>query len=212
MKKLILSLLLAPFLSFSQGPSFNITDNNGNVWDSDSLLEQGTTIIVQFFTPSMTCWPSSNAVENIASAYEKYKCNDILFIQVAQWGNEQTVYNFMEEFANLEIPYVSGTEGGSDMTWDWMDVGLQWAYECWVLWPNGEYIIDLEGQQFLDQEVLIDLLEQNNFKDCNEHETIGIEEIFTPQENKTIYDLQGRILNEKPIKGIYIQGNKIYIK
>ena len=30
MKKLILSLLLAPFLLFGQGPSFTITDNEGN--------------------------------------------------------------------------------------------------------------------------------------------------------------------------------------
>ena len=34
MKKLILSLLLAPILLLSQ-PSFNVTDSNGETWNSE---------------------------------------------------------------------------------------------------------------------------------------------------------------------------------
>ena len=210
MKKLILSLLLAPILLLSQ-PSFNLTDNNGDTWDSNELLEQGTTIVIQFFTPAMTCWPSSNSIENISSAYDQYgNCNDIVFIQVAQWGGESTTSSFMEEFSNPEIPYVVGYPEGQSLTIEWMDLGLQWAYECWVLYPNGEYIVDLDFQWDLEQTVLIDLLEEDGFKDCNEH-TIGLENYEIKNNNKTIYDLQGRILNKKPTNGFYIQGEEKYI-
>ena len=90
-----------------------------------------------------------------------------------------------------------------------MGLGLQWAYECWVLYPNGEYIIDLDYQWDLEQTVLIDLLEEDGFKDCNEH-TVGLEDYEIENNNETIYDLQGRILNKKPINGFYIQKGKKY--
>ena len=77
MKKLILSLLLAPFLLVSQ-PQFSVTDYNGNTWDSNEILEQDVTIVIQFFSPAMTCWPSSNSIELLTEAYNLYgHCNKL---------------------------------------------------------------------------------------------------------------------------------------
>tara|TARA_B100000427_G_C15396549_1_gene545711 strand:+ start:144 stop:788 length:645 start_codon:yes stop_codon:yes gene_type:complete len=209
MKNLILSLLLVPFLVCCQGPSFTLTDNNGVIWDSETWLNLGVTIVVQFFTPSMTCWPSSNSIENISSAYEQYgNCNDILFLQVAQWGGEFTTSNFMEEFSNPEIPYIVGYPEGQSLTIEWMELGLQWAYECWVLYPNGEYLIDLDYQWDLEQTVLIDLLEENGFKDCNEH-NLELEDYKIENNNEIIYDLQGRTVNKKPTNSFYLESGKI---
>ena len=158
MKKLIILLLLAPILLLSQ-PYFNVTDNNGNTWDSDEILEQGTTIIVQFFSPSMTCWPSSNSVENLNKAYESYYgCNDIFFIQVAEWGNEAQVNAFIEEFGNPSIPYVIGYDQGQTLTFDWMEWGLEWASECWLVRPDGSYEYDIPFMWDLEQQALIDVL------------------------------------------------------
>ena len=89
MKKLIIFLLL-PFLLFSQVASdFSVTDTNGNEWDLYPLLDEGTTVVIQFFSPSMTCWPSSNSIENLTNAHYEYSCNNIVFLQVAQWGGNQ---------------------------------------------------------------------------------------------------------------------------
>ena len=51
MKTLFITILFTPFFLFSQGPSFLVTDNNGTVWNSNDLLEQGTTIVVTFLAP-----------------------------------------------------------------------------------------------------------------------------------------------------------------
>ena len=140
MKTLFITILFTPFFLFSQGPSFLVTDNNGTVWNSNDLLEQGTTIVVTFFSPSTTCWPSVNHIINTNVAYEKFNpCNDIFFIQVAQWGGEFTVSNFVEDFGNPEIPYVIGYYQGQTLTIEWMDWGLQWAYESWLLRTDGSY-------------------------------------------------------------------------
>ena len=78
MKKLLL-LLIIPFLSISQ-PSFNVTDANGNLWDSESLLATGKTIIVTFFSPSETCWPSANQITKLGEAYNAYQVVMIYFL------------------------------------------------------------------------------------------------------------------------------------
>ena len=110
MKKLILSLLLAPFLLVSQ-PQFSITDYNGDTWDSNELLEQGFTIVINFYSPSMTCWPSSNSIELLTEAYNKYaNCNKIFFLQVAEWGTESQVTNFLNTFGSLDIPTLIGNK------------------------------------------------------------------------------------------------------
>ena len=44
-----------------------------------------------------------------------------------------------------------------------------------------------------------------------ENNTVGLEDYKIESNDKTIYDLQGRILNEIPTKGFYIQGGKKYI-
>ena len=116
MKNLILSFLLTPFLLIGQ-PSFNVTDSNGNLWDSESLLEEGKTIIVTFFSPAETCWPSANEITNLSEAYNSYyHCNDLFFIQVAQWGSEYTTVNFVEQFGNTNVPTIVGYYQGQELT------------------------------------------------------------------------------------------------
>ena len=210
MKKLILSLLLAPFLLVSQ-PQFTITDIEGNMWNSNDMLEEGTTIIIQFYSPSMTCWPSSNSIELLTEAYNEYAgCNKLFFIQIAQWGSEYQVVNFLEAFGNTEIPTVVGYGMGQELTWEFADNwGLQWAYELWLMRPDGSYEVDIPWAWDLEQTVLIDTLEDEGFSTCDEN-TVGLED-YKIENNKTIYDLQGRILNRKPTSGFYVQDNEKYI-
>ena len=216
MKKLILSLLLTPLLLVSQ-PQFSIIDYNGNAWDSNELLEQGITIVIQFYSPSITCWPSSNSIELFTEAYNKYAdCNKVFFLQVAEWGSEYQVVSFLETFGTTEIPTLVGYEGGQDLTWEFVDNwGLQWAYELWLLRPDGTYEVDIPWAWDLEQTVLIDTLEDEGFSECGEdnneeNNTVGLEDYEIESNDKTIYDLHGRIL-DKPTKGFYIQGGNKYI-
>ena len=59
-----------------------------------------------------------------------------------------------------------------------------------------------------EQQVLIDLLENEGFSACEY--SVDIEEYNIENNDKTIYDLQGRILNGIPKSGFYIQGGKKY--
>tara|TARA_R110002020_G_scaffold69033_2_gene180004 strand:+ start:711 stop:1355 length:645 start_codon:yes stop_codon:yes gene_type:complete len=210
MKKLILSLLLAPLLLFSQGPSFNVTDGNGNTWDSQFWLDNGVTIVITFFSPSMTCWPSANHITKLEEAHGLYgECNDILFIQIAQWGNEYQTTNFIEEFGNPSIPYVIGYYEGQTVTIDFIEWGLLYAYETWLLRPDGSYEANIPFVWDMDQQTLIDTLDEEGFYSCD-HNSVDIEEHQLENNDKTIYDLQGRILNGIPKSGFYIQGGKKY--
>jgi hypothetical protein len=208
MKKLFLSLLLAPLLLFSQ-PSFTVTDSNGLIWDSQVWLDQGVTIVIQFYSPSPTCWPSSQSIENFTNAYYEYsKCNDILFLQVAEWGSTATVIGFLNDFGRMEIPTIIGYDEGNDLTIEFTEWGLQWAYELWLLRPDGSYEFDIPYAWNLDNPPLNNILENEGFSSCENN--IGLEDYEIKNNNETIYDLQGRILNEIPKSGFYIKGGKKY--
>ena len=190
MKKLILFISLTPILLLSQ-PSFNVTDNNGNTWNSNEILEAGTSIVVCFFSPSMTCWPSANHIIKLAEADSLYgECNDIFFLQVAQWGNEYQTTSFLEEFGNVEIPYVVGYYEGQTLTFDWVDWGLQWAYETWLLRTDGSYEFDIPFGWDLDQQVLIDALEDDGFKECEQN--LSIQESNNTNNIVQTLDILGR--------------------
>lgn len=206
MKKLILLFLLTPVLLFSQ-PQFTITDLNGDTWDSNELLESGITIVIQFFSPSMTCWPSSNSIELFTEAYSEYGLcqNKLFFLQVAEWGLYSTTLNFIDEFGTTEISTLAGISGGEDLTYEWMEWGLQWAYELWLLRPDGTYEYDIPYAWDLEQQVLINLLENEGFSACEYN--VEIEEYNIENNDKTIYDIMGRII-DNPTQGFYIQGNK----
>ena len=220
MKKTLYVLLLAPLLLAGQGPSFTVTDQNGNIWDSDSLLANGTTIIVDFFSPSMTCWPSAHHVQNVTETYnEMYHCNNLFFLQVAQWGWPSTIETFIEEFGGTNIPYVMGYDGwdqttisGQDLTIEFMDFGLMWAYETWLLRPDGSYEVDLYGMAAEPgtTNYLIEFLEDEGFTNCNN--SVNIEEYQIKDPNKNIYDITGRILPNIPSQGTYIKNEKKYHK
>ena len=127
MKKLILTLLLIPYLLLSQVASnFSITDTNGNTWELYSLLDEGTTVVIQFFSPSMTCWPSSNSIENLTNAHYEYSCNNIVFLQVAQWGWESEVVDFINEFGTTNIPTIPGYYDGSELTMNYITCPCGW--------------------------------------------------------------------------------------
>ena len=223
MKKLILLFLLAPILLLSQ-PSFNVTDSEGNNYNSEEILEQGKAIVVQFFSPGENCWPSANSLINFREAWYNTLChhNDIFFIQIAEWGDTTETMNFINQYSNPGIPTVIGEWQGYGLTYEWMEWGLQWAYECWLILPNGDYIVDIPYMWDLEQSTLFNLLENEGFLRCNENydpssnQTTGITECNHPAEyslNKIqnpIYDLQGRLLTEKPKSGFYIQGEKKY--
>ena len=265
MKRIILTLLLAPFLAFSQGPSFTITDYFGNEYDSNQMLAEGTTIIINFYSPSMTCWPSSNSIELLTDAYNRYSgCNKIFFLQVAEWGSESQVVNFLNTFGSLSIPTLIGDEGGQSLTYQFMNWGLEWANELWILRPDGSYESDIPFSWDIEQTVLLDLLENEGFLECDtsfidpcidvdgdgilneddpdidgdgvlnhmdmdidndgivneldsdangdciEDNTLGLENYKLENEDKNIYDLQGRVINEIPKSGFYIKGGKKY--
>ncbi len=215
MKKLILTLLLAPFLVFSQGPSFTITDYEGNIWDSDSILAEGNTIVIQFYSPGSNCWPSAQSIELLHEAYNKYnECNKLFFIQVAEWGTDDWVVDYVNTYSTTDIPtIVGGCNGcglGYDLTWDWIDNwGLLWAYELWLLRPDGSYIQDIPWAWDTDQQVLIDALENEGFSECNTN--VGLEDYVIENNDKNIYDLHGRILDKKPTSGFYVQEGEKYI-
>ena len=139
-----------------------------------------------------------------------FSINDIFFIQVAQWGNNSFTSNFVKEFGNPNIPTVVGYDQGQELTMEWMDWGLMYAYETWLLRPDGSYEFDIPYAWDLEQQVLINTLENEGFSPCEDN-NIGLEDYELKNKDKTIYDLQGRILNEKPTNGFYIQGEKKYI-
>ena len=237
MKNLILSLLLAPVLLFSQGPSFSVTDSNGVLWDSETWLDLGVTIVVQFFAPSETCWPSYQALQNLSLTNDLLgNCNDILFLQVATWGNEYTSVNYVEEFGTLECPVIDGDQG-YEMAMSWYgeeNFGLTAVYELWILHPDGSYSGDINFASDLYQTVLIDALEYQGFNECENNTGIeddnngnqsdhlsnyccshcdAMSEYTLPKKclNGPIYDLKGKQIKEKPKSGFYIQNGMKYV-
>ena len=206
MKHLLLSLLLTPFLLIGQ-PSFNVTDSNGSLWSSESLLEEGKTIIVTFFSPAETCWPSANEITKLGEAYNAYSyCNDLFFVQVAQWGNEYTTTNFVEQFGNANIPTIVGNYQGQELTLSWIDWGLQWAHETWLLRPDGSYEFDIPWAWDLEQQVLIDAIENEGFGEC-EH-NLSIEESHNSKQLIRKIDILGRETNNEGLQlGIYTDGS-----
>ena len=208
MKKLILLIILAPVLLLSQ-PSFNVTDSNGNTWNSDDILEQEITIVINFFSPGWACSPSANSIELFTEAYNQYSsCNKLFFIQVSEWGSVATGEEYINIYGTTEIPSIVGDEG-YELSWEWVnEYGLMWSHELWILRPDGSYIQDINGAWDLDQQVLIDELENEGFNAC---ENTGVEEYQTVNHNKSTYDIMGRVISE-PTKGFYIQNGNKYIK
>ena len=74
--------------------------------------------------------------------------------------------------------------------------------------PDGSYIQDIPGAWDLEQQVLIDELENEEFNPC---QNTGVEEYQTVNHNKNTYDIMGRVISE-PTKGFYIQNGNKYIK
>jgi len=190
MNKFILLFILAPYLLVCQ-PTFTVTDSNGNLWDSESLLEDGKTIIVTFFSPSETCWPSASHITKLGEAYNAYySCNDVFFVQVAQWGSEYQTISFVQQFGNPNVPTIVGYPQGQTLTMDWIDWGLLYSYETWLLRPDGSYEVDIPYAWDLDQQVLIDVLETDGFIDCGH--SMSIQEPYRGKHMVKRIDIWGR--------------------
>lgn len=236
MKNLILSLLLAPFLLFSQTelPNFTVTDIQGNVHDLYEYLDQDITVVIQFLSPSMTCWPSYNSLKNLMTSYEEFGCNDIQFLIVAQWGDVEDITAFIEEYGGpdgFKVPAIAGDDGGNLITQFLFPITQ--AFECWIVRPDGSYIDGVPFMWDLEMETLSYILEYDEeFPKCCEYwndwldfdwatdpdyefiETNLILNKDIPNiktQDTNIYNIfTGNILNRKPKSGFYIQGGKKY--
>jgi len=206
MKKLLLSLLLAPLLLVSQGEIDGFTyigsfENSYYYYSNDpaeswfDAYNQSVSLGGDLVT--FSSWDEHVYITTLTSGqYWIGLVNEGYF---SSNGNEGLINN--------NIIWVDGTDYNYDNlinTW----------YVPSSVWGNVEYCGQIEGTGNIN-----DLYCQSNWQpfileidkyDLHEN-SVGIEE-YHIENNNTIYDLQGRILNEKPIKGIYIQGNKIYIK
>ena len=106
-------------------------------------------------------------------------------------------------FPSLEFP------SGQELTINFMDFGLMWAYECWILYPDGSYESDLPGMSELESNALMEFLQNEGFINCN---NVKIEENHLPCTNEEmIFNLQGQVINERPNQGIYIKNNETYL-
>ena len=195
MKKLILAFLIAPFLLFGQGPSFAVTDSDGIIWDSQTWLDEGVTIVIRFFSPSETCWPSYQSLQNLSLVYDEFgKCNDIIFLQVATWGEEYTCVNYIQEFGEVDCPVIDGNQG-YDMAMSFTDFGLTAVYELWILHPDGSYTADISFASDLDQTVLMEALEDAGFESCKHN--VSIQESYNTKRLITKVDILGRETTNK---------------
>ena len=64
----------------------------------------------------------------------------------------QTV-EYLEAFGTTEIPTLVGDGGGQTLTYEFMDWGLQWAHELWLIRPDGSYEVDIPFSWDLEQQV-----------------------------------------------------------
>ena len=220
MKRIILALLLAPFLLVSQtveslngiAPDFTVTDIQGNEHNLYYYLDKNYTVVLQFHSTSATCWPSYDSVANMTEAYYDYGCNRVIFINIAWNGNIYNTNYYADLYRDPNIPFVTAEEGGAEIAFTVYPVVV--AYECWLIRPDRSFLYQIPNW---DQGVLAEVLEDEGFIPCSDdwnpeiNNSINIEEHYYKNDDKTIYDLQGRILNEIPKNGFYIQGGNKYI-
>ena len=89
------------------------------------------------------------------TSYEDFGCNDIQFLIVSQWGDEEDITAYIEEYGGpdvSQVPAIAGDSGGNLITQFLFPISE--AYECWVVRPDGSYIGDVPFMWDLEMETL----------------------------------------------------------
>lgn len=116
-KFLALALLFLPLWATSQigttAPNFTATDTHGNEHTLYDYLEDGKTVVLDFFFT--TCIPCQFYAPQVNLAYEKYGCNtkDVIFISINFDDTNAEVLAYEDEY-KIEFPSIGGKEGGGN--------------------------------------------------------------------------------------------------
>jgi thiol-disulfide isomerase/thioredoxin len=93
--------------------SFTVKDINGNTHRLYDYLDQGKTVVIDFFT--VTCGPCATYAPEINESYHHFGCNtgNIVFLGI-NWGADNgQVADFGQE-NGAEYPEISGMEGNGN--------------------------------------------------------------------------------------------------
>lgn len=96
-------------------PNFTAVDVHGNTHDLYSYLEEGKTVVLDFFYT--TCGPCQYYAPQVNLVYEKYGCNtqDVFFLSIDFDDTDAQVIAYEEEH-EIMYPSISGIEGnGNDI-------------------------------------------------------------------------------------------------
>ena len=209
MKKILLSLLIAPVLLFSQGEIDGFT-YIGSFEDS-YYYHSNDPAESWFDAYNQSISLGGNLVTFSSLNEHEYVIN---LISEQHWiGLVNEGYfnsNGNEELINDNIIWVDGTD------YDYTNLINTWYLES-SIWGNVEYCGQIEYGGGVLPGTINDLYCQTDWQpfilEIDKHtiheNSVGLEE-YQIENNKTIYDLQGRILNKIQSKGFYIQGNKKY--
>ncbi len=94
-------------------PDFIVTDVHGGKHRLYDYLNQGKTVVLDFFFT--TCIPCQYYAPQVNKAYTKYGCNtqDVIFLSIDYNDTNLEVKAYEDQF-KIEFPSISGKEGGGN--------------------------------------------------------------------------------------------------
>lgn len=94
-------------------PDFIGTDTHGETHRLYDYLEDGKTVVLDFFFTD--CIPCQFYAPQVNLAYEKYGCNtqDVIFMSI-NWNDSDAEIIEYEKKYEIEFPSIGGTEGGGN--------------------------------------------------------------------------------------------------
>jgi thiol-disulfide isomerase/thioredoxin len=117
------SILLFLFLEFAvysvaqtsidTAVAFTVKDTEGNTYQLYDILDQGNTVVIDFFT--VTCGPCATYASEISQSYSHFGCNsgNVVYLGI-NWGDDNTqVHEFGQTYGAF-YPEVSGLEGNGN--------------------------------------------------------------------------------------------------
>jgi len=98
----------------TEAVDFTATDIHGNSINLFEILDGGQYVLIDFFNTA--CGPCATIAPYIQESYESFGCNDfdITFIAIDK-GNDNASCLEFEELNGIEIPCISGTDGGGTL-------------------------------------------------------------------------------------------------
>lgn len=143
--KRIYTIILAAFMCIGTitaqvgtvAPNFEATDVHGNTHNLYEYLDQGKTVILDFFFT--TCIPCQFYTPQVNLAFEKYGCNmgDVVFISIDYEDTDAQVIAYEQEY-DIHYPSISGVEGGGNAIVQ--DYGIQGFPTFFVVSPSKEIV------------------------------------------------------------------------